>query len=288
MNEHAPISILDATDLDRFFSRAGESSIAGITLEKAALFNLLPEYTTNKAGEKLYFKRSYAWPTEPVLSKPDGNGKQHRIGTREAASARYSSHANKGGKKPEAEDSKDPFAVIESQAITSRRLRRMMENGDTPLVIVLQVYFGPVGNNYAVSYSSEVGQSTIAALPRVFSLMHVVPAGQELLQRAQVVIAKGPYAHLSEYARMRVHCVDRGRQAYRPFRELFGKAEREAELLYRAAGEAWNAAVRGEARRVSTFRATTTSESTLPPCQRTLPVATSRDNPSLFLPTRKG
>ena len=249
MNEHEPIGIGDAIDLDRFFSHAGESSVSGMNFDRAALLNLLPEFTRNKAGEKLHLKRRFAQPREPVYGPPDAQGRRPTIGTRVALTARYGTGANKGGKDPEkVVGPEEDFDRVESHAITTRRLRRMMENGDTNLVVVLQVYFGPIGNNYAVGYMSEEGRGRsqpVSALPRVFSLVHVVPAGQRLLESAQSLLAPSMQG-LSEYARMRVHCTDRGLQMYRQHRDLFAQAEREAEELFHHAAEAWNAAARGE------------------------------------------
>jgi hypothetical protein len=230
VSEHAPIADHDAAALDRYFALTGERSTTGSTLERAKVFGEAAiADAEDKRARNNVLRRQLAAQGESLAALP---WNLLELTARPMAETRP-------------EPSYEPDYLSSAlQAFVSRRLERMARAGEAESVLVLQVYFGSIGNNFAVGYTDEQSGRPVAPLPRVFSLLHVVPNGRKLLERAQPLLAPGLQS-LSEYARMRSHASHRERGAYKHLREVFARAESEALQLYRAAGAAWNAATGG-------------------------------------------
>jgi len=231
VNEHAPIPLYEAAQLEEYFSLATESSTAGPTLERARAFGVAATEARVEHAQRNAAARRAAiaggasaaalpWDLEPLTAQmtvedPLLYGPEGRYEVDYGRSA--------------------------LQAFVSRRLGRMMSAGRSDGVVVLRTYFGIEGNHFAVGFTSESTGRPVAPLPRVFALLHLVPSGRRILERGQALLSPGVQS-LSEYARMRVHVQDRGRGLYSGLRGLFAAGEIEIAALWRAAGEAWNAA----------------------------------------------
>ncbi|HMI91878.1 MAG TPA: hypothetical protein VK509_10970, partial [Polyangiales bacterium] len=175
MNEHSPITGEDASALDRYFSIASESSTTGSTLERAKNFGVAAiEDTDDKRARNAAMRRELIREGAPIASMP---WDLVPLTARPTAETRP-------------EPSYEPDYLSSAlQAFVSRRLKRMAQLSGAEHVQVLQVYFGPIGNHYAVGFTDEDTGRPVAPLPRVFALLHVAPSGRKLLEKAHGLLA---------------------------------------------------------------------------------------------------
>ncbi len=271
----------DGEALENFLSYASEPSIVGLALERAALFR----FTSERDEHGNHLPRSFAMPTEPVMSS-DG---KHRIGTRpvpvmhvkaESPATRY--RWEQDGSEPSFEPSMEE---AETRAFVSLRFKRMANAGNSFAVEALSIHRGAIGHYFSVGAINEDTGRPVVELPRLYSLLHVVPSGRQLLElaprpgiaprwkdrvwaqltalertmlkREQPLLwtrmrtkPADELINLPEYGQMRIHAAElspsKVRKDYRPHRPLFAGAVEEARELYAASCVAWNEAGRLE------------------------------------------
>lgn len=238
MSEHAPISDGDAAALDRFFKRSVKRSTTGMILERGAAFGLAAREDKEEKGMRnTALRRQAAAQGLPVAALPWDLDPETAVPTSETQS--YD---------PNKIPSWTNFDTSAEQAFVTRRLERLAHQGLHHAVEVIEIYFGPIGHHFAVGFTDEeppLGTGRpVAPLPRVFCLMHLVPAGKLLLQKAAGELAPSKFERAG-YVQMRSHCTFRHDRRYRSYRELFHTAELQSREVFEAVGQAWNAATGG-------------------------------------------
>jgi hypothetical protein len=168
MSAHSPISDYHARAIDHYLSLSVAGSSAGPTLDRAALYML----TSDKDEHAKHIPRSFALPREPVY----GSSGQV-IGKRIALDARITAETKPA---PTYEPNFDSSVM---RALVSRRFERMAHAGLWHELHTLAIYFGVPGHTFDPGGKAP-------RLPRVWSLLHVTPAGVEVLQREQRIREK--------------------------------------------------------------------------------------------------
>jgi hypothetical protein len=145
------------------------------------------------------------------------------------------------------------YELDEAQLIESGRVRRRLDQLQPIDAGTLGVVFGVIGSRYAAgdqpadelaaerrrrknAQADDWGQ-----LPRVYSLVHALPVGRELFERADPLLGR----ELPAAERMRLHLLLRHRAPYAPLQELIERALLAAELRFATAADAWNATASG-------------------------------------------
>jgi len=236
----------------------GRSSL-GPQLDRAKALRQTAQVDTRASraqGEVVYRNRALVWPTEPVLS-----AEGHVIGRRSAVTAQPTgqSRSSPGGYEPSHRD------LIKLAEVT-KTLDAMYVAGGGDLVPVLELYYGPAGEQFLD-----------AGLSQLWSLLHATESGAAFLLRWETKLAEERYkaamhdpaiklqlqaGKLTErelrartrdamrtdkpvpaYARMCSACVVwSGGTKVESLAPLFAQAQQQAGDLWRAACSAWRAA----------------------------------------------
>jgi len=210
------IALRDEALLQWYFRQvAFERSTTGAMLERAEMF-LTParQYTAERARElaPLYLRRKAndPWDPRPLTAVPTAEMR---------APAGYV---------PNDDD-------LTRAAIVGRRLMAMERAGAVEEMGSLELVYGVVGAHY------EDRPADQGPMPRLYALLHVTTTGMKLLDKAERVLGKNSL-DLPPYAKMRTHLLMRELSKYAPLRELFERAELEAEEKYGRACVAWKVA----------------------------------------------